>query len=120
MEEEGRAGETLSKSVRHVERSCSLDHNKDSVAHQVPHKVPPHVDVTRELAVDLVVRNCDARRVVLPHHRGLGLLISKSSQHRTEVYNLLTSHAGGDILRLCGAQRHTILTLRLPRNRLAI
>eukprot|EP00961_Rhodomonas_salina_P059111 794332-Rhodomonas_salina.1 len=68
MKEEGRAGEALGESIRHVERASTLNQDQDRVAHQVPHKVPSHVNVQRKLAVDRIICDGDARRIVLPHH----------------------------------------------------
>eukprot|EP00961_Rhodomonas_salina_P004098 56709-Rhodomonas_salina.2 len=84
MQQEWRAGKALGERVRDIERPCTLHQGQDIVTHEVANEIPAYVDVTRELSVHGVVRDGNARRVVLPHDRGLRLLVSKSSQHCTE------------------------------------
>eukprot|EP00961_Rhodomonas_salina_P244354 3302258-Rhodomonas_salina.1 len=83
--------------------------------------VPAHltmlnVDVSRQFAIHWVVRDLDASCIVLPHDRGAHLLVPKSSKHRSEVDDLLSCHAGCNVLGFSRAKRHTILTLGLPRH----
>lgn len=114
MQEEGRAGKALRQGVSHVECACTFDQREYLISDQIPDEVPSNVDVTRELSVHLVVGDRDAHSIVLPNDRRSPLLVPKSSKHRTEGHHLLPAHAGSDVLRLRGAQRHAVLSLRLP------
>eukprot|EP00961_Rhodomonas_salina_P277623 3751687-Rhodomonas_salina.3 len=72
------AGKAFGESVRDVQCPGTFYQSQDSVTHEVANKVQAHVNVTRELAVHRIVRDRDARRVVLPHDGGLRLLVTKA------------------------------------------
>eukprot|EP00961_Rhodomonas_salina_P303218 3941141-Rhodomonas_salina.1 len=100
MQEEGRAGKAFRQRVSHIECTSTLHQREHCVPHQVPDEVPTDIDVSRELAVHLVVGDRDAGRVVLPDDSWGLLLIPKSSKHRSEVHHLLAAHASSYIFRL--------------------
>eukprot|EP00961_Rhodomonas_salina_P110608 1488382-Rhodomonas_salina.1 len=109
--------EALCESICNVVRSSTFDQGQDIIPYEVSYKVTSDVNVPRKFSIDRVVRNLDASCIVLPDHHRFGLLVPKSSQHRQEVDDLLSRHAGSDVLCLSRAQSDAILAFCLPGHR---
>eukprot|EP00961_Rhodomonas_salina_P187747 2533788-Rhodomonas_salina.1 len=104
--------EALCEHIRYVVRSHALDQGHDVVPYEIQYEIASDVNVPCKFSIDEIVRNLDASHIVLPDHSRFGLLVPKSLQHCPEVDDLLSSHAGGDVL--CRAQSDAILVFGLP------
>eukprot|EP00961_Rhodomonas_salina_P252101 3407973-Rhodomonas_salina.1 len=84
MRSERLTQEALCQCVSHVVCACALDEYHGSVLDQITYEVVSYVNVPREFTIHRVVSYLDTGCVVLPHYRGVLLLVSKSSKHRSE------------------------------------
>ena len=109
-----RLGKALSEHIRDIVCSSTLHKLHHAVSYEVPDEIASHVNVPGEIVIYRIFRNLNAGGIILPDLGGIQLFDSKSSQHCSEVHNLLSTHAGCDILSLRGAESDTVLVFCLP------